>query len=73
MNNFLFEQLLRGVLHQDTPVGDVLETALGDPQGASEITEVRSFADAGLMTVNDGLVVSFADGTEFQLQIVQSK
>ena len=36
------------------------------------IDEVRTFENAGVMTMNRGLVVSMADGTEFQLTIVQS-
>jgi hypothetical protein len=35
--------------------------------------EVSTFADQGVMTMNAGLVVRKADGSEFQLQIVQSE
>lgn len=35
--------------------------------------DVRSFEDEGLMTNNEGLVVRMEDGSEFQLQIVQSR
>lgn len=34
---------------------------------------VRTFADACMMTNNNGLVVRFADGTEFQITVVRSK
>lgn len=34
---------------------------------------VRTFADAGLMTYNSGLVFTMSDGSEIQLQIVQSR
>jgi hypothetical protein len=35
--------------------------------------EVRTFAEAGLMTSNDGLVLRFPNGAEFQLTVVQSQ
>jgi hypothetical protein len=34
---------------------------------------VRSFSEDGLMTSNEGLVLKLADGSEFQIQILQSK
>ena len=38
-----------------------------------ENLRVRTFAEAGLMTYNKGLVIGLPDGTEFQLTIVQSR
>lgn len=35
--------------------------------------DCRTFERAGLMTSNEGLVVKFADGSEFQITIVQSR
>ena len=35
--------------------------------------EVRTFEEAGLMTANHGLVLSFPNGDEFQLQVLQSE
>lgn len=32
-----------------------------------------TFAESGVMTQNDGLVVRMSDGSEFQVTIVQSK
>ena len=37
------------------------------------IKKVRSFSEAGVLTGNEGLVLSLEDGSEFQLTIVQSK
>ena len=34
--------------------------------------KIETFEDAGLLTNNTGLVLSFPDGTTFQLTIVQS-
>jgi len=36
-------------------------------------TTVRSFAQHGLMTDNTGLVITLADGSEFQVTIVRSR
>jgi hypothetical protein len=33
----------------------------------------RSFAEAGVLTTNDGLVVTLSDGSEFQLTVVRSR
>ena len=38
-----------------------------------ENMRVRTFAEAGLMTYNKGLVITTPDGSEFQLTIVQSR
>ena len=38
-----------------------------------ENLRVRTFAEAGIMTYNKGLVIEMPDGTEFQLTIVQSR
>ena len=40
---------------------------------ADERFTIRSFDDVGVMTMNDGLVIRFKDGSEFQLTVVQSK
>jgi hypothetical protein len=38
-----------------------------------QMKTVRTFADAGLMTRDEGLVMRFANGDEFQISIKQSK
>jgi hypothetical protein len=45
--------------------------ALGEPEldGAN----VETFADAGVVTINDGVVAMLEDGSEFQITVVQSK
>ncbi len=42
-------------------------------EGIEEITGIRTFKDAGLMTRENGLVIRYDDGTEFQVSVVQSK
>jgi hypothetical protein len=53
-----------------------LVAVLDDVDPDSELAEIQSvvtFRDAGVMSSNDGLVVSLVDGSEFQLQIVRSR
>lgn len=37
------------------------------------IEDAATFADRGLLSGNRGVVVSFADGSEFQISIVRSR
>jgi len=39
---------------------------------AEKISSARSFQDAGIMTMNRGVVLRMSDGSEFQITIVQS-
>ena len=57
------EDALMGILMGDWSVED---TAL---DGCS----VRTFADAGIMTCNQGLVLRLPNGSEFQVIIIQSR
>lgn len=45
--------------------------ALGEPQ--LDGAKVGTFADAGVITNNDGVVVTLANGSEFHVTVVQSK
>lgn len=47
----------------------ISETEIESIEGA----DVESFADAGIMTTNRGVVVRMRDGSEFQVTIVQSR
>ena len=47
--------------------GEALENTLLDDSSA------RSFTEAGIMSYNKGLVLRTADGSEFQITIVQSR
>jgi hypothetical protein len=48
--------------------------AFGDEQtGEQHIKRILTFERAGLLTRNRGLVLTMADGSEFQITIVQSK
>ena len=41
------------------------------PSG-TELLNVRTFEDAGIMTYNKGVVVLLDDGSEFQITVVRS-
>ena len=62
-NETVLEETLQQVLSGETPMEDtVLEYCI-----------VRSYRETGMMTYNKGLVLRLADGSEFQLTIVQSR
>ena len=39
----------------------------------SDVSDVRTFEESGIMTRNKGLVIRLDDGSEFQLTIVKSR
>ena len=41
--------------------------------GSSPIRNVQSYQNAGLLTNNDGLLVTLEDGSEYQITIVRSR
>jgi hypothetical protein len=44
-----------------------------DPELIEHVRSIRSFADRGLLTNNEGLVLTLTDGSEFQIQVIQSE
>lgn len=46
---------------------------LDDDELFERVDHVGTFADQGVMTLNAGLVVRLADGSEFQLTVVRSR
>lgn len=50
------------------------DTVLVDNEGDDvDVASVRTFADANLLTHNDGVVVTLGDGSSFQLSIVKTR
>ena len=45
----------------------------GDTESLDDIKQITTFADAGLLTSDKGLVVKMRDGSEFQVTIIRSK
>ena len=50
------------------------DALFNEGENRTELTDmdVRTFSDSGLMTRDKGLVVKLADGSEFQVTVVQS-
>lgn len=46
---------------------DLVDTALG------EVSDIKTYAEAGILTRDSGLVLRMEDGSEFQITIKQSK
>lgn len=46
---------------------DLVDTALG------EVSNIKTYAEAGILTQDSGLVLRMEDGSEFQITIKQSK
>ena len=62
-----FEEALR------VSIGQIEDDEVTVPDALRELIRVESFADAGVLTDNDGLVLRFRDGSEWQLSLVQSR
>ncbi len=62
----LLDQACEALSDDDDPLADIAEPLNG-------LIEVRTFGDAALLTRERGLVLRFADGTEFQITIVQTR
>lgn len=60
-----FETCLKAVLNGELELNESF-----DPDG---VGHVEIFKDAGVLTMNRGLVVTMDDGTEFQVTIVRSR
>ena len=46
---------------------DLVDTALG------EVSNIKTYAEAGILTRDSGLILRMEDGSEFQITIKQSK
>lgn len=44
-----------------------------EEQSEIEVLSARPFRETGLMTNNEGFVIHLADGSEFQVTVVQSR
>lgn len=52
---------------------DLLTVAEIDEEGVLSECQAVTFRDCGLLTSNDGIILSTVDGSEFQITIVRSK
>jgi hypothetical protein len=53
----------------DNPLADIARDMIDNKQ---QITGVATFEEVGLLTRDDGLLITTADGSTFQLAIVRS-
>ena len=65
-----FVSCLQAVLDGDVTGAASAVNEAFDPDG---VRAVATFADAGVLTMNHGLVVTMDDGTEFQITVVRSR
>jgi len=62
-------------------IADALNLAAADgqdiyfdvPDGIEQLNAIQTFAQAGVLTNNPGLMLHLDDGSEFEITIVQSK
>ena len=54
-------------------IGQIEDEEVTVPDALRGLIRVESFADAGVLTDNDGLVLRFRDGSEWQLSLIQSR
>ena len=50
---------------------DLVDTALGEV--SNSLSNIKTYAEAGILTRDSGLVLRMEDGSEFQITIKQSK
>ena len=68
------EKEFENVLLESLSLTDADPESVGfDSKMEGFISDLSTFEDAGVMTMNKGLVVRLADGSEFQVTIVQSQ
>ena len=57
----------------DIDIETILYEALQDEDEFPEVTNVRTFNEAALLTRNRGVVITTEDGSQFELTIVQRR
>jgi hypothetical protein len=62
MDEAQVQELLQDVLDEVTMDGEL-----------PELARAQSFEECGVLTMNKGLVLRMADGSEFQVEIVRSR
>lgn len=72
MNETEFQDALKTLLEELHFMDEQDRQDAGLPDEMADATEVRTYAEAGVLTGNAGLVVTLADGSKFQITIVQS-
>lgn len=63
------EMLLTNLIEAQQKDSDAIDM----PDGIGEIVEIEDFVQAGVLTMDKGLIVKLADGSEFDITITQSR
>ena len=62
---------------QDALIGLIEDEAMSDyfttGEGSCDVRDIETFKDAGVLTLNAGIVLRLMDGSEFQITIVRSR
>lgn len=73
----ILTSLFRLASYGETEATDALEMASEAAEIPDEmispVVDAKTFHEAGVLTMDDGFVVKFEDGTEYQVTIVQSR
>jgi len=73
MNENELQDALLQLIDAVTCMDDDMRDDAGLEHDLAEVKKVRTYDDVGMLTKNTGLVITTADGSEFQLTIVQSR
>lgn len=60
-------------IHCESDLAEFLTQAIERHPDSEIVTSVRSYKDAGVLTMNEGIVVSLKGGGEYQITIVRSR
>jgi hypothetical protein len=73
MNERQFKNALEMLLTNLIDAQQKDSDAIDMPDGIGEIVEIEDFVQAGVLTMDKGLIVKLADGSEFDITITQSR
>jgi len=73
VNENELQDALKTLLREIALMNEGKASDAGVPDDLVNLRRVRTFYEEGMLTNNAGLVVTTADGTEFQLTIVRSR
>ena len=73
MNEQELQDALKALLEQIAFDDDEERERFGVPDELAQVERVRTYEEEGVLTRDAGLVITTADGSEFQLTIVRSR
>ena len=73
MNENELQDALMNLLDAALCADEETRDEMGVDDALAEVRKVRTYDDVGMLTKDAGLVITTADGSEFQVTIVQSR